>query len=317
MITKLSRLLFTLSFLFSLSGCANTAKVYTFDDNIHSYETLKLNTSLPAKSWKFKTGYVKNQEIAQATKAAFVESIKQAFPEHNLPRVRFDEDFFDKTIRFLGDHNQAGRASIPKSSVSVEVVGERLVVQFIAGEYMPKYNRTGIAAQEVTFPLTQYEKGGFLYISVAFPDTFKQKMGNIGSQAPVLPLFESINIEQAIQTAYHSINPDQIYFNRNKSFKGEFTSRFPDDSVYANYQRKAVSGTNEKSVKKVATLEDTIDGFKTNIEVAVYPYRGTSKIIYNARLSQQFYLTPNGETNFKHFPKNHAVESMLVAIANE
>ena len=317
MIIKLSRLCFVVFLLGFIGGCATTAKIYTFEDNVHPYEKIALSKALPAKTWKFKTGYVKTKEIVETTKTAFANSIQRAFPEHNLPRVRFDEDFFDKTVRFLDEHNQAGRASIPKSSVDVDIVGDHLIVRFLAGEYMSKYNRSGIAAQEFIFPITQYEKGGFLYISVAFPDTFKQKLGNIGSQAPVLPLFDSASIESAISLAYQSIDPDRIQFSRKKSFKGEFTSPFPDDSVYANYQRKAVLGTNEKSVKKVAKMEKDIEGFNTNIEVAVYPYRGVSKIIYNASLSQQFYLSPNGETNFKHFPKNQTVESMLVAIANE
>ena len=270
---------------------------------------------MPSKTWRFKAGFVSEGIIYDRTVDAIVRSIENTFKIEELPEVRFDDDTFSKTVKFLHDNSGNKDKHRVANSVVAKVVNDKINIQFIGGDY--RQNRAALAVQSASFTIKKYKENEYIYLSISYPTIFKQKMGNLGSQAPVLPLFKLDKIDAAFETAFTSMKPKNIYFNRGKSINGEFTNKFPDDSVYANFKRKSNNGTNQKSIKKVATLYTTIQGFDSTIEVSVYPYRGASKIFYKAKLTKQFFLTPEGKTNFQKFPQDSKLEPMLVAIANE
>lgn len=299
-----------------LSSCASDAiRTLSSKDNIYPFESAHLSGSAPSKTYRFKEGFVNAEVVKGSVLKDASDSIRSAYGKRGLPDPKASEDAFSKTIDFLA------RDTINKrSSLSVEPMSNAIRVSFISGEYVQqgKHVRKGEAVQTADFPVRSYSTDGYIHVEISYPTEYKSRKGNIASQAAMLPLFPEDKINEAFEYAFSSIQISNIPFNKELAIGGEFTSQFPNDSVFANFKRKAIPGeTKENGVEKGAVLAVNVQGFSSRVYVNVYPYRDISKIVYRAHFNKGYYLTPSGETNFQDFPEKEAVESIVVAIANE
>ncbi len=299
-----------------LSGCStNSGRVFSLKDNIYPFENEVLTNKVPSKTVRFKEGYVSNDVLYASYMKSIVRSVENSYRMRGLPEPKIQHDGFSSTVNFLLKNAKDNNPRSERSSVRVTPKGGAIEIGFISGEYHGY--RKGEAIQKATFPINRYQKNGYVYFTISYPAAYVHRKGNIGSQPAVLPLFEKHEVDDAFEYAFKSIKIEKVGYQKDTTFSGEITSKYPDDSVYANFKRRLKYGTNEKHIQKDGHLKHSIDGFDTSIGIAVFPYRNGSKVTYKAYMNREFYLTPNGKNTYKRFPAKAKVESVLLAIANE
>lgn len=312
---KYVTLLVLLSHLF-LSGCStHSGRVFSLKDNIYPFENAQLTNKVSSKTVRFKEGYVQNDVLYAAFLKSVKQSVESSYDKRGLPKPKIQHDGFSSTINFLLDNAKQNNPRRERSSVRVTPKGGAVEISFIAGEY--HRDRKGEAIQKALFPIKRSTKNGYVYFTINYPATYSHRKGNIGSQPAVPQLFAMDEIDGAFEYAFNAIKIDNVSYLKKTTLAGEFTSQYPDDSVYANFKRRLHYGTNEKDIQKDGYLSRNIDGFEAAISIAVFPYRNGSKVTYKARMDREFYLTPNGKNTYKRFPAKKKVESVLLAIANE
>lgn len=109
----------------------------------------------------------------------------------------------------------------------------------------------------------------------------------------------------------------QLSFSYMDEFSGEINSLYPDDAVYANFERllpKATwSGPSKTEIEKTKAFKLDAGGILASVAIAVYPYQRGSKLVYTVRYP--YAVFGDGRTSYRA----GAVEQLrrrIAAIAN-
>jgi hypothetical protein len=300
-----------------LSGCGTTTPngKLVMDDNIYPLETGHLKTRLTNKYFKFKSDVVKSSDLKAWVIQNIKNSITNAYQSRKLPPAVIERNSFQKGVNFLAGLGDKSNSPKDKSSLRFKEDENGVYVTFISGEYLG--NRAGEAIQQGYFKVNQHTENGYVKFNIMFPEKYVFRKGNIGSQSLAHPLFSEDELNNEFIYAFNAIKIQNFAYRRRKSISGEFNSKYQDDAVYANYKRRTIFGTNDKSIQKSGSLVMDIDGYTANANIAVYPYRRGSKVVYDVSFNSSFSLTPEGKDSFSKFPSKNAVEMILLKIANE
>jgi hypothetical protein len=300
-----------------LNGCGTATPngILVMDDNIYPFETGYLKTRLTKKDFRFKSNVVKPSELKSWVIKNIKNSITNAYKSRKLPPAVIERNAFQKGVNYLARLGDKRNSPKDKSSLRFKEDEDGVYVSFISGEYLG--NRAGEAIQQGYFKVNQYTENGYIKFDIIFPENYVFRKGNIGSQSLAHPLFSEDELNSEYIYAFNAIKIQNFAYRRHKLISGEFNSNYPDDAVYANYKRRTIIGTNDKSIQKSGSLVMDIDGYKANANVAVYPYRRGSKVVYDVSFNNLFSLTPEGKDSFSEFPSKKAVENTLLKIANE
>jgi hypothetical protein len=300
-----------------LNGCGTTTPNgrLVMDDNIYPFETGHLKNRLTKKYFRFKSNVVKPSELKAWVIQNIKNSITYAYKSRNLPPAVIERNTFQKGVNFLAGLGDKSNSPKDKSSLRFKEDENGVYVSFVSGEYLG--NRAGEAIQQGYFKINQYTENGYIKFDIMFPEKYAFRKGNIGSQSLAHPLFSEDELNNEFKYAFNAIKIHNFAYRRHKSISGEFNSNYPDDSVYANYKRRTIIGTNDKSIQKSSSLVVDIDGYKANANIAVFPYRHGSKVVYDVSFNNSFFLTPEGKDSFSEFPSKKDVEKILLKIANE
>ena len=131
------------------------------------------------------------------------------------------------------------------------------------------------------------------------------------------PLLSSLdNLENDSKKIFSKLNT--ISISKHISFKGEINSKYPAQSIYANFKRMVGNYSyrnNEKITesKKQNTFNLNVNGKNLPLYVEVFPYREGSKVKYSTTLSYR--ITQNGSNLTKQDIDNIKVK--IAQIVND
>jgi len=305
---------FIIGLVVMLSACAGTM---TTKDNIYKPETVTVNKNAAILKLKFKRGLLSDEAIKQMALRKIKDQLKTY--EKSLPSPRFDRSALDSSLSILEKftHKQNSNTNIvERKSLKVISSDQYLEVNILSGEYMGR--RKGEAKISIKYDVAFTTDNSFLYLSIFYPRQYTKQKGNMGSQGPALPLFSDSDMPAVIDALYKLMGIEQIDFADKHRYSGELVAGFSDDAIYANFLRKHIGRTNDKTkIKKVAIIPIMLGTFNGNATVEVYPYQDKSKITYSLELKQTIKLFSNGEYKFIEYPSPSDVKNIISNIANE
>ena len=301
-----------------LAGCTTSVdkfgRALIVSDNEHPFHTEALDDRKRDKIFKFKAGKVSKNKLVRWVVTSTKVSIESAYRDRKIPDPIVERSKFNNTVKLINEYAAVNKLT-DRSSFRLKETDTGILIQFVGGEYFE--NRAGEAIQEAEFKITQSQKSGYIYFVVSYPEEFRYRKGNIGLQSVSHPIFQTKDLKEEIDYVFSFINISAYSYLASNLVEGEFNSNYPDNAVYANYKRKMILGTNDKSIRKSGYFKMAMDRVIVGVPISVYPYRNGSKVIYSAEMKRNFSLSTDGRDSFENFPSKTSFQNVLIAIANE
>lgn len=296
-----------------LSGCESTdsGRVFTFSDNVHS-ETLVPLSENKQNKFHFKIAGLNVDDVKSKIILEVKRKLSSEFLNKNVP-LRKNQDTFGSVIETLNKNSNIRLYSKLDWGVSVDGVS-------MSYETIRDYNgRQAVAYQRflIGFVFDYDPKNQLLTLFVNYPEFYTERNGNLGSEAMIIPPFESEQLKAHINSSFESISITRIGYYKEKKISGEFVVNYRDDSVYANFIRLGVNDTIERKIEKTAQISLSRGDMNYVTNIHVYPYRDTkSKVVYESYLKSVQWINSDGTTSFDNFPDDKEIEKMISDIAN-
>jgi len=123
------------------------------------------------------------------------------------------------------------------------------------------------------------------------------------------PLDKLSNLENDSKNIFSKL--DTLYINKRFNLSGETNSKYPEESIYANFKRILGEYSNHNKKQKVFKLKFNDKSIPLLVEI--FPYREGSKVKYSATLPYK--ITQNGSSLTKQDIKD--IETKISKIIND
>lgn len=194
--------------------------------------------------------------------------------------------------------------------------GCKINVKYVNGEMITSKDYTKYASTVdllINVSMTEDEK--FLVAKLELPSTYSSKEG----KSPLFMSYDMPLTDNKLKSELFKFSKIKPVVESSLNVTGEFNTKYPDNSVFANYKRtfglnSSYSEVKNTDIGKKAFFNIGQKGKAQSVEVDVHPYRNGSKVSYNFFMA--YTLNPDGTTTFSDENKKNIV-SKIVAIAKD
>jgi len=136
-------------------------------------------------------------------------------------------------------------------------------------------------------------------ISIRYPTNYIYEPSNDVMGFEIEPLDNPEKLKQDVFRILNKLPKSKLYLSKRYLLKGEINTKYPADSIYANFKRLMGQYTGYyywtdskeriSPIEKENTFNLKIKDKIYPINIKVYPYRNGSKVIYKAYISYKIY----------------------------